>query len=129
MKRAAIVTICTLVSACGGGSQLGSSGVMTLGPDTYRIVASRGTLMGGNMGAQRQALDDGAAFCAQKNKQFLAIGTTHDQSVGPSAVGLFVDLGGGFQLDFRCLNSSDPGLGRPTPTQAPSIVIEDRRAR
>jgi hypothetical protein len=95
---------------------------MSLGPDTYRINASRGLIMGGNMAAEKEALEDANRFCAQQNKQFMAIGTYEKGNTG-----LVINASGGYQLDFRCLNSGDPGLARPTPTLAPNIVIQDQR--
>jgi hypothetical protein len=72
------------------------------------------------MGAEKDSLDEANRYCAQQNKQFMAIGTYDKGRAG-------LLTGGAQQLDFRCLNSGDPGLGRPTPTQAPSIVIQDQR--
>lgn len=99
---------------------------MQLGPDTYRVVASRGMLGGGSVAEQQSAMEQGSAHCAQQNKQFLAIGT---YSVGSGQGGLIAHTGGGYQLDFRCLAANDPGLVRPTPTPIPNIVIEDQRKR
>lgn len=101
---------------------------MQLGPDTYRLQTSRGLLFGGNMAAQKEALEEGNSYCAQQNKQFLAIGTYNNNGIN-SPVSLFVNTSGGYQLDFRCLNPGDPGLMRPTPTPTPNIVIQDQRNR
>ena len=117
MLRSGAKGVAVLLSLCAGSC---SSGVMTLGPDTYRIDGSRGLMAGGSMLAQKEALDEANRYCAQQNKQFMAIGT-YDKGNG----GLIA--GGGYQLDFRCLNSDDPGLARPTPTPAPNIVIQDQR--
>ena len=116
------------VASCTSSSSPLSSGVMTLGPDTYRITGSRGVIFGGNTAAEKDALDEGNKFCAQQNKQFMAIGT-YNRGENTAAVGLITNTGGGYQLDFRCLNSNDPGLARPTPTPAPNIVIQDQRQR
>jgi hypothetical protein len=92
---------------------------MSLGPDTYRINASRGLIMGGNTAAEKEALDEANRFCAQQNKQFMAIGTYEKGSAG-----LVLNANGGYQLDFRCLNSGDPGLVRPTPTHVVAAAPE-----
>jgi hypothetical protein len=76
--------------------------------------------MGGNIAVEKDALDQANRYCAQQNKQFMAIGTYDKGGAG-------LITGGGYQLDFRCLNSDDPGLARPTPTPAPNIVIQDQR--
>jgi hypothetical protein len=82
--------------------------------------------MGGNIAAEKDALDEANRYCGQQNKQFMAIGT-YDKGGNGAPIGLVFNTGGGYQLDFRCLNSDDPGLARPTPTPAPNIVIQDQR--
>jgi hypothetical protein len=107
MKRAVLLAAFALA----GCQTTGSTGPMSLGPDTYRINASRGLIAGGNTAAEKEALDEANRFCAQQNKQFVAIGTYEKGSAG-----IVLNANGGYQLDFRCLNSGDPGLVRPTPT-------------
>jgi hypothetical protein len=83
-------------------------------------------LMGGNMAAEKAALEEANSKCAQQNKQFMAIGT-YDRGIPNSSKSLVANTNGGYQINFRCLNSGDPGLAPPTPTPAPSIVIQDQR--
>jgi hypothetical protein len=96
-----------------------SRGVMPLGPDTYRIHGSRGLPLGGNVGVEKDALEEASRYCVQLDKQFMGIGT-----YGTGRPGVLANAGGGYQLDFRCLNRGDPGLGRPTSTPAPTSFFK-----
>jgi hypothetical protein len=46
------------------------------------------------------------------SKTNMAIGT-YDRGGNGAPIGLVLNTSGGYQLDFRCLNSDDPGLARP----------------
>src|SRR5262245_34309698 len=98
MKKSAALLLALGVAGCQ------STGVMPIGPDTYRIqTAAGGTLTGGSMVAQKAALDQANEYCAQRGKQFVAIGFYDNNPVGVVApAGLFVNTSGGnYQVDFR----------------------------
>jgi hypothetical protein len=100
-----------------------NSGVLPLGPDTYRIAVTRcaGLACGGSAAAHRKAIGEAQEYCAKQGKQFLVIGT--NQGGGVYAGSVSADV----QVDFRCLNPGDPGLVRPTLEPVPDVVIQDRR--
>lgn len=76
MKKSAALLLALGLAGCQ------STGVMPLGPDTYRIQArAGGMLTGGSMAAQKSALEQANNYCAQQGQQFVAIGL-HDNSRG-----------------------------------------------
>src|SRR5262245_33050488 len=96
--------------ACCSFAACSSSGVLPLGPDTYRIAVERcaGLACGGSAGAQRAAITEAQAYCAKQGKQFMVIGTNQQRGVYAGS------LSASAQIDFRCLVPGDPALARPT---------------
>ena len=111
----AALVLLGLFSACG---QKLNTGVLPLGPDTYRVQVARSTSVGGGVEAQRVALTQAREYCARQQKKFIVVGTQKSGGLNPNTH---------FQVDFRCLRPGDPGLGRPTLEPVPDVVIEDRR--
>ncbi len=102
----ASATVCLLIS-CGLVPK--STGVMPLGPDTWRVAARSS---GGNStDSQKMAMDEAIAYCKGLGKQLLVIGTKREQH-GP------------FEVTFRCLQSGDPELQRPVLERSPDAVIK-----
>jgi hypothetical protein len=113
MSRHVILAItgmaCIAVGACAR-----DTGVITLGPDTYRVQAGRGLILGGAMEAERSAFAQGQAYCAAQNRQFVAVATNKPDVTQ-------------FEVDFRCLRAGDKDLVRPTLVPPPNVVIQDKR--
>jgi hypothetical protein len=103
----ASATVCLLIS-CGLVPR--STGVMPLGPDTWRVAARSS---GGNStDSQKMAMDEALTYCKGLGKQLLVIGTKREQYGGP------------FEVSFRCLQSGDPELQRPVLERSPDAVIK-----
>lgn len=118
MRHAARAIPLVLLFAAGCG---GSSGVLRLGPDTYRTSASAAPIAGGAVAAERAALDEAQRHCASLHREIL-VQTLHTTPAIPFNQARA-------SVSFRCLAAGDPELRRPTLEQAPNVVIEDRRAR
>ncbi|GGG50997.1 hypothetical protein GCM10010964_42830 [Caldovatus sediminis] len=108
--------ILLLASGCGG-----SSGVLQLGPDTYRSSAEAHPLAGGTAAAEQTALEAAQRHCASLHRAVLVqdIGTAPATSWNNARA----------SVSFRCLAAGDPELRRPTLERAPNVIIEDRRGR
>lgn len=103
--------LATLLSACGTTGK-----VLTLGPDTYRISASKHNLSGGAPEAEANALQSAESFCISKGKQVLVT----NMSSG------FDRPYNTYTATFRCLAAGDPDLRRPVYQPAPDMVIQTR---
>lgn len=99
------------LTACGTTSK-----VLTLGPDTYRISASKHNLSGGAPEAEANALEAAEAFCTNKGKQVMVSNMTTD----------FDRPYYTYTATFRCLAAGDPDLRRPVYQSAPDMVIQTR---
>jgi predicted naringenin-chalcone synthase len=66
-----------------------NTGVLPLGPDTYRIQVARAPILGGGMEAQKAALTQAQEYCAAQQKEFVTIATDQPRDTR-------------FEVDFRC---------------------------
>lgn len=107
-----IVLFAAMLAGCGTVAR--STGVMNLGPDTYRVAARAS--MGSVGESQRMALSEAEAHCRSMQREFVVTGTRVLQSPG----------GGPFEVTFRCLRAGDPDLRRPDLERAPDTVIQVR---
>ena len=115
-NRWVAISLMLTVAACAS-----STGVMKLGPDTYRTSAGAAPALGGSSGAQKIALDEGRQFCEQQRLEILVMNISTET---------FNNFGAGIaNITFRCLAKDDPEYVRPTYTTTPTTVIEDRRQR
>jgi hypothetical protein len=96
-----------------------SSGVLTLGPDTYTVSVHAAPARGGESGARNLALSEANVHCQSQDREIMVT----NLSSGPSSH----FPGGTVEVTFRCLERGDPELQRPTFRKAPDITIEDRR--
>jgi len=94
-----------------------TGGIMKMGPDTYRVSASKHNMTGGAPGAESDALRLANAHCEQLGKEVLVTGTSSD----------FDRPFYTYTATFQCLSIGDPDLHRPKYAPAPTTVIEDRR--
>jgi hypothetical protein len=109
MKYALILLIAALA---GCGTVPSSSGVLPLGPDTYRISARAS--MGAEAQSQKMAVLEGQQYCKTVGREFMVIGTK------------VLKASGGYEVTFRCLKANDPELVRPNLEKAPDTVIQIR---
>jgi hypothetical protein len=69
-RTMAILGAAVLMSACAS-----SSGVLPMGPDTYRVSASRHNMAGGEPAAQATALRSAEAHCTRNGRELLVTHT------------------------------------------------------
>ena len=101
--RKLILASCLSIGACS------STGVLPIGPDTYRITGSAINSFGGQVTAEAEALKTANEYCQNQGRQMLLIA---DQRGEPT-------LGsGGFSMNFRCLAPGERPNYRPTPNIA-----------
>jgi hypothetical protein len=113
----AALVLPALFSAC---ALAVNTGVLPLGPDTYRIQVGFSPALGGSVRAQTSALTQARQYCTKQQRELMVIGTRESlNSTG--------DAKTRYEVDFRCLLPGDPGLVRPRPEPVPDVVIEDRR--
>lgn len=96
----------------GCGTVPSTSGVLPLGPDTYRISARAS--MGAEAQSQKMAVLEGQQHCKTVNREFMVIGTK------------VLKANGGYEVTFRCLMAGDPELARPNLEKVPDSVIQIR---
>jgi len=80
-----------------------STGVLSIGPDTYSLTEKDAPILGGSIKAQQSAAADAQAYCQKQGRVFVAVTQTE---TAPRA-----DFGStGYSLTFMCLMSGDPRL-------------------
>ena len=103
------IVVAALLAGCGLVPR--STGPMTLGPDTYRIVAGAPGLPPES--GQKQALEEAGKHCSSIGRQLLVTGTSAPQRSY-----------GQFEVTYRCLLAGDPELQRPNLKPTPNTVIQ-----
>lgn len=109
--RGYALTFSALVLA-GCGTVPSSSGVMQLGPDTYR-VAARGP-MGAVHKSQQLAFEESNRHCQTLGRSFKVVGTRQIEAAG----------GGPYEVTYRCLLAGDPELTRPNLEPVPDVTVK-----
>jgi hypothetical protein len=89
-----------------------SSGVLKMGPDTYKMSATHSLVRGGADGAQSDVLNTADEFCQSKGKEVLVQSTSYPNAKSFAAI-------------FQCLDPKDSDLKRPHYEQAPTVVIKN----
>lgn len=115
LKGIAMRILCAafgVLAIAGCGTVPSSSGVMQLGPDTYR-VAARGP-MGAVHKSQQLAFDESNRHCQSLGRLFKVIGTRQIEDVG----------GGPYEVTYRCLLAGDPELTRPNLEPVPDVTVK-----
>jgi hypothetical protein len=107
-----VLAVASTAALAGCGTIPSSSGVMQLGPDTYR-VAARGP-MGAVHKSQQIAFAEANGHCQGMGREIMVVGTRAIEDVG----------GGPYEVTFRCLRAGDADLMRPTLTPVPDKVIQ-----
>ncbi len=93
-----------------------STGVLKLGPDTYKMSSRYSPARGGDAAAEVDVLSTANSYCEKMGKELL-VKNTEKRSFAPADAG--------FEAIFQCLNKNDAGLIRPSYEQAPAVVIKN----
>jgi len=120
MKRAVLypITLISIGLAISGCSS--SSGAIKIGLDTYTIATSASFGKGGIPAAKRIAYEEAGEQCKKLGN--LEVYTLSEKSNGTTWVdGMFR-----FELNFRCLRSTDPEFKRQNLQSTPDSIIENR---
>ena len=102
-------TLVISLALAGCGTVAKSSGVLQIGPDTYRVMARAS--VGDRIESQKMAFNEASDHCARQVRRLMTIGTLSTQYQG-------------YELTFRCLAEGDPELNRPTLHKTPDTVIQ-----
>jgi hypothetical protein len=118
MRFGRLVGAATAVAALTGCAS--STGILPAGPDTYTISEKVAPIRGGGDAAEREALTQANAYCAQQGRQFVP------NNMGQS--GALTNPYGptGYTVTFRCLSPNDPAVANYHLQQAPNLIIEQR---
>jgi hypothetical protein len=108
-----LMSLAVAISVVGCGS---TGGVLSLGPDTFTVSASKHYTSGGAE-AKSNALIAANAHCAGLGKEILVT------NISSGYAAPFYNS----SVTFRCLNKKDAELARPNFQNVPDVVIEDRR--
>lgn len=111
MRFIVSAVLAATLAGCGTTSK-----VLTLGPDTYRVSASKHNLSGGAPEAEANALKSAESFCTSRGKQLLV----SNMSSG------FDRPFYTYTATFRCLGAGDPDLRRPIYQSTPDLIIQTR---
>lgn len=112
MKIIALISVCITLAACGTVTR--TSGVQSLGPDTFTVTSDDLS----PSKARGHALSQARQHCDGMRRELLVLDM---RSTGQ-------DFGRQIStVQFRCLVAGDPELNRPTYRRAPDVLIEDSR--
>jgi hypothetical protein len=115
MQRHLWISFMAVLAGCAS-----STGILPAGPDSYTISEKVAPIRGGGTEAQRNALTEANAFCAEKGRQFVP--NMMDQSgsltnpYGPT----------GYSVTFRCLLPNDPAVAKFHLERGPNFIVEQR---
>jgi hypothetical protein len=105
------LVLCAALAGCG------TTDVLPVGPDTYRVSGTAINSFGGYTTAEAEALNKVNEYCQSQGRQLLML--NHQDSaptLGSGAAG----------VTFRRLAPDDPELKRPNYKPGPNDVIENR---
>lgn len=107
MKNIFVLTLIAALAGCGAVAR--SSGPMSIGPDTYRIMARAS--LASQAESQKMAFGEANGYCSSLGKKMVTTNTRSTESDG-------------YEVTFRCLKDGDPDLVRPVLQKAPDTVIQ-----
>lgn len=108
-----VVSTITLVSGCAS-----NSGVMPIGKDTFMVSRQAASGFSGSGTLKAEAFKEANEYCVNMGKSVQVINTNEAQP--PFVFGNFPKA----EIQFRCLNSGDPELGRPTLRPVANVRID-----
>lgn len=100
-----------LISACGT-----TGSVQKMGPDTFKVSASKHNMSGGAPSAETDALDKANQHCQMLGKEVLVSNTSKS----------FERPFYNFSATFLCLSKNDKRLTAPSYEKSPDVIIERR---
>lgn len=109
MSKGFAGVLCAVFFLSGCGTVARSSGVLQIGPDTYRVMARAS--VGNRIESQKMAFQEASKYCDGLGRKLLTIATISSEYEG-------------YEVTFRCLTEGDPALIRPTLQKAPDTVIQ-----
>ena len=95
-----------------------NSGVRPIGPDTFMVSRQAATGFSGLGTLKADALDEAKRYCAGQKKELQVVST--NESKPPYLLGNFPRA----EVQFMCLNSTDPELARPKLQPQPDVAIQ-----
>lgn len=94
--------------------------VVPMGPDTYMLTKQDAFQRSGS-GVKADLYRRANEFCESKGKQLMPVREMSRDSPGNSGYGIPANA----EIQFRCLDSGDPELTRPTMKTVPDVQIND----
>ncbi|MGE8098073.1 hypothetical protein [Pseudomonas fluorescens] len=110
MRLLLVPTIALLITGCSG------PGVVPMGRDTYMIAKDGSFTTFGGGAVKAELYQEANAFCETKGKQLMPV----KEASRDSGYGRYANA----ELQFRCLDASDPELRRPTMQSEPNVKIK-----
>jgi hypothetical protein len=112
-----------LLSLALAGGCATSTGVLKLGPDTYKMTSYRSPIRGGATAAEEEVIVEANKHCEAMGRQVYVHSSRSlarlDGNRGSS----------GFEAIFQCLSDTDPRLKQSNADQSPAIIIKEGKAR
>lgn len=110
MRLLLVSTIGLFMVGCSG------PGVVPMGRDTYMIAKDGSFTTFGGGAVKAELYQEANAFCESKGKQLMPVkDSSSDKGYGRRA---------NAEVQFRCLEASDPELHRPTMEDEPNMKIK-----
>ena len=116
MKKSLFLILCLGLVGCAS-----NSGVVPIGKDTYMVSRQAATGFSGSGTLKAEALQEANQFCASQGKKLQVVST--NEASPPYIFGNFPKA----EVQFMCLDASDPELNRPKLRKEPDTVIEMRK--
>lgn len=98
-KTAALIACATLAGCTA------STGPVPAGPNSYVLTARASPVLGGADRAERDALQQAAAFCRSQGREMLPATSQQERGIMNAQMT-------GFTVQFRCLLATDPEFRR-----------------
>lgn len=109
MRYLLVPMIILVLAGCSG------PGVVPMGQDTYMIAKDGSFTTFGGGAVKAELYQEASAFCERKGKQLMPV----KDASRDSGYGRYANA----ELQFRCLDSNDPELRRPTIESEPTMKV------
>ena len=115
MKTILIILTALALVACAN-----SSGVLSIGPDTFTISTSASPGKGGVPAAKRIAYEEATDECTKRGRKVFALS---EKTSSPT----WTEGMASMELNFRCLRPDDPEFQRQRLQSTPDKILEIRQ--
>ena len=115
MKTILIILTALVLVACAN-----SSGVLSIGPDTFTISTSASPGKGGVPAAKRIAYEEATDECTKRGRKVFALS---EKTSSPT----WTEGMASMELNFRCLRPDDPEFQRQRLQSTPDKILEIRQ--